>query len=482
MKYANITVQPNTLYYGDCLDIMRDFPNNYIDLICLDPPFNSNRNYNTIFKGSGLRNIDPQIKAFDDIWNWDDTSAERVERIKSAIANPASKVIQAFEIVNPHSKMLSYTSYMAERLFEMHRILKNTGSIYLHCDPYASHYLKLVMDAIFGEKHFRNEIAWCYKSTSQAKRWYPKKHQNLFFYTKGEEWTFNPDAIRVPFTSDKLGSHGGSWKGATKEELVEIHTRGKVIEDWWEIPMLNSMAKERMGYPTQKPIALYERMIKASSNEGDIVLDPFCGCGTTIDAALKNRRQVIGIDILPFALRLINERRLSVPLPVEGIPVSFETAGQLAETPKGYQKFQDWAVSLVDGLASNPVKVGDEGIDGFGMMAHKPDNMDERAILVQVTAASGSQNGKFGKLQDDVRNHNAAMGILITKDKQTAQHHWHVNLPSIQMGNTIYSPMQCLSIAEYYRNGERYEPPLKLPPLTNPWTGKPIQTTLFDAV
>jgi hypothetical protein len=128
------------------------------------------------------------------------------------------------------------------------------------------------------------------------------------------------------------------------------------------------------------------------------------------------------------------------------------------------------------------VKVGDEGIDGFGMMAHKPDNMDERAILVQVTAASGSQNGKFGKLQDDVRNHNAAMGILITKDKQTAQHHWHVNLPSIQMGNTIYPPMQCLSIAEYYRNGERYEPPLKLPPLTNPWTGKPIQTTLFDAV
>lgn len=478
----NIHAKANTLYYGDCLDIMEQFPDNYVDLICLDPPFNSNRNYNTIFKGSGLKNIAPQIKAFDDTWTWNPISAERVEHVKSAIANPASKVIAAFETFIPRSKMLSYTSYMAERLFQMRRILKDTGSIYLHCDPYASHYLKLVMDAIFGEKHFRNEIAWCYKSTSQARRWYPKKHQILLFYTKSEEWTFNTNAIRVPFTNDKLGSHGGSWKGATKEELVEIHTRGKIIEDWWEIPMLNSMAKERMGYPTQKPIALYERMIKASSNAGDLVLDPFCGCGTTVEAALKNRRRVIGIDVLPFALRLINERRLSVSLPVEGIPVSFETAEQLAEMPKGYQKFQDWAISLVDGLASNPVKVGDEGIDGFGMMAHKPDNVEARAILVQVTAASGSQNVKFAKLQDDVRNHNAAMGILITKGEQTARHRWPVNLPRIKMGETFYEPMQCLSIEEYYRNGKSYSPPLNLPALTNPWTGKPIQATLFDAV
>ena len=145
----NITANVNTLYYGDCLDIMQAFPDNYVDLICLDPPFNSNRKYNNIFKDSGLT-IEPQIEAFDDIWEWNEKASERVDCVKSAIANPASKVIEGFETFIPNSKMLSYTSYMAERLFEMHRILKDTGSIYLHCDPYASHYLKLIMDAIFG--------------------------------------------------------------------------------------------------------------------------------------------------------------------------------------------------------------------------------------------------------------------------------------------------------------------------------------------
>ncbi len=141
----NIKVEPNALYYGDCLEIMRQFPDNYVDLICLDPPFNSNEKYNTIFKGKhGLTDIEPQIKAFDDTWQWNDAAAKRVEEVKGAVANPASKVIQAFELCIPQSKMLAYSSYMAQRLFEMHRILKQTGSIYLHCDPNASHYLKLV--------------------------------------------------------------------------------------------------------------------------------------------------------------------------------------------------------------------------------------------------------------------------------------------------------------------------------------------------
>ena len=146
----------NTLYYGDCLDVMREFPENCVDLICLDPPFNSDKKYNSIFANSGM-NIDPQVKAFDDMWAWDEESAERVEHVKSASANPGSSVIAAFEHIKPRSKMLSYTSYMAERLFEMYLILKPTGTIYLHCDPYASHYLKILMDAIFGEENFRNQ-------------------------------------------------------------------------------------------------------------------------------------------------------------------------------------------------------------------------------------------------------------------------------------------------------------------------------------
>ena len=502
MKYATITAKPNTLYYGDCLEVMKAFDDNYIDLICLDPPFNSDEKYSAIFKGSGM-NIDPQVKAFDDTWTWNDTVVnERVQQVKSASANPASKVIEAFESFIPKSKMLAYTSYMAQRLFEMWRILKDTGSIYLHCDPYASHYLKLVMDAIFGEKNFRNEIVWSYNNRlSRNSKDFSNLHQTIFLYGKtsdavttsiyDENW--KPSATQKRRLERGYETRKGDLiiydenkfakSGVDENQYANVyHSRASQppVGDVWDVPILNPMAKERMGYRTQKPVALYERMVKASSNEGDIVLDPFCGCGTTIDAALKNNRRAIGIDILPFALRLINERRLGVELPVEGIPVSFETAQVLAETDKKGVKFQDWAISLVDGLASNPTKVGDEGVDGFGMFAYKPDNMDRKGIIVQVTSASGSQNHKFGKLQDDVRNHNAAMGILITKDEQTAQHRWNVNLPSIEMGNTTYPPMQCLSIAEYYRNGKRYSPPLDLPPLTNPWTGKPMQPTLFD--
>ena len=477
---AKITPEPDTLYYGDCLDIMEYFPDDWVDLICLDPPFNSNRNYNTIFKGSGLQNIDPQIKAFDDIWDWDDTSAERVERIKSAIANPASKVIQAFDLCIPQSEMLSYTSYMAERLFQMWRILKPTGSIYLHCDPYASHYLKIVMDAIFGKDQFQNEIIWYYKNASRGKKRLAKAHDVILWYSKlPEAYVFNRDDILVAFESGMT-----EWRYTKGGQAGQEMPEGKTPDDVIVMPALNAMAKERLDYPTQKPLALYEWIVKTSSTPGDIVLDPFCGCGTTIEAAQKLGRRAIGIDILPFALNLVNNKRLKPnglsPLDVQGIPVDRATAYNLADNDPF--KFQDWAVSLIDGFAANPKKTGDDGIDGFGMMLNKPDNMDQKAILVQVTGAKGAQKAKYERLQATVRNHNAAMGILITRDAQTAQRHWQHTLQPIEMGFTRYDPIQCLSIEEYYRNSEQYEPPLRLPPLTDPWTGKPMQTTLFDSV
>ena len=253
-----------------------------------------------------------------------------------------------------------------------------------------------------------------------------------------------------------------------------------MVDYWVDIPTINNMAKERLGYPTQKPISLYERIIKASSNRGDLVLDPFAGCGTTIEAAAKNGRRVIGIDILPFALRLINRYRLQPngidPMPTEGVPVNYETAKELVASDP--YKFQDWAISLIDGLASNPQKSGDEGIDGYGRILHKPDNMDRKGIVVQVTGASGSQLAKYERLQTTIRNTNAAMGILITLDKQPAGR-WTHNIDPVVMGETRYPPIQCFSIQEYYQNSERYEPPLRLPPLANPWTGKAIQPPLF---
>ena len=485
----NTPFAPNTLYYGDCLDIMAGFPDGYIDLICLDPPFNSNEKYNKVFKNSGLR-IDPQIKAFDDVWLWDDKSAERVERVKNAVANPSSKVIAGFEGFIPQSKMLSYTSYMAERLFIMHRILKETGSIYLHCDPYASHYLKLIMDAIFGEKNFRNEIVWSYRRWPVKGNDFQRMHDIILRYSRGDTWEWNQiyeskaESTLKVFGNKVVKSAYDSVGNRIPSETTDQESKGVPLRDVWDIGIIAPSAKERLGYPTQKPFALYERIIKASSNPGDLVLDPFAGCGTTIEAAAKNARDVIGIDILPFALRLINRYRLApngiMPLPIEGVPVDMDTARQLARTAPF--KFQDWTISLIDGLASNPQKVGDDGIDGFGMFLNTPDNMDRKAIIVQVTGAAGSQKAKFDRLHANIRNENAAMGILITLDKQTAQRNWKHTLDPIRMGETTYAPVQCFSIEEYYRNNEQWDRILTLPSLANPWTGKHMQQkNLFDA-
>ena len=479
----NIQFQPNTLYYGDCLDILSDFPDGVIDLICLDPPFNSNRNYNNIFKGSGLK-IDAQIKTFDDTWAWNEQAADRVKRLKNAIANPASKVIAGFEGFIPHSKMLSYISYMAERLFVMHQKLKDTGSIYLHCDPYASHYLKLVMDAIFGEKNFRNEIVWCYSRPSARKqRQLSRVHDIIFWYSKGKEWVFNPDLIRQPYAESRRASEGYSGQASKiASGSVELDNKGKFPESWIYIPPLKDNSHEYLGYPTQKPLVLYERIIKASSNPGDLVLDPFAGCGTTVEAAAKNGRKAIGIDTLPFALRLINQHRIAPngiqPFPIQGVPVDFDTAFTLAKADPF--KFQDWTISLIDGFAANLQKVWDSGIDGFGMLYTKPDNMDRKAIIVQVTGSSGPQKAKFDRLQTTVRNENAAMGILITLEVQYVNTNWKRSLPPVRMGETRYPAIQCFSIQEYYQKRGNWERILRLPPLANLWTGKLMQKTLFE--
>ena len=213
------------------------------------------------------------------------------------------------------------------------------------------------------------------------------------------------------------------------------------------------------------------------------MFDPFCGCGTAIEADRNLNRKAIGIDILPFTLRLVNNERLmpnGLHMPIMGVPVDVPTAQSLVnEDPF---KYQDWAVSLVDGFASNPKKTGDDGIDGYGVIHHKPDNMDRKAILVQVTGSKGQQRAKYDRLQTTVRNYNAAMGVLITQEKQTAQSQWQYNLEPIKMGRTTYAPLQCLSIEEYYQHNKQWQKVLDLPPLANPWTGKLMIASVFDTV
>ena len=293
-----------TVWTGDNLHIMRGMNDACVDLIYLDPPFNSNRNYAAPIgsKAAGA--------AFKDAWTLSDIDVH--EHGELADRSPAVyKVIDAAR--DTHGKgMMSYLIMMALRLIETHRILKDTGSIYLHCDPTASHYLKLVMDGIFGRQNFRNEIVWAYTGPGSPRmRQFNRKHDTILWYAKGKIWTFNRDDVRLPYKDPnqrprKAFDTGKSFEPA---EIEAMRKRGKVAEDWWnDIAVAVRSPKERIGYPTQKPLKLLERIIKASSSPGDMVLDPFCGCATTLVAADRLDRQWAGVDLSPLAVKLVKQR------------------------------------------------------------------------------------------------------------------------------------------------------------------------------
>ncbi len=306
---ANWTNQ--TIFTGDNLDILRGMNSECVDLIYLDPPFNSNANYAAPI-GSTAAGAE-----FKDTWGLNDINLAWHGLIKHEHPGLYDLLLAVRQIHG--DSMMSYLIYMTPRLMEMRRVLKPTGSIYLHCDPTASHYLKLIMDAIYGRNNFRNEVVWCYTGPSNAKKYFPRKHDIILFYAQ-QGYDFHPDAVRVPYSDSSLkrisagynapDQGGAKWGeyGHSTERMKELAQRGKVVEDYWNIPTVSRNRKERTGYPTQKPLALLERIIKASSSKGDIVLDPFCGCATTCVAAHKLDRQWVGIDISPLAATLVVSR------------------------------------------------------------------------------------------------------------------------------------------------------------------------------
>ena len=285
---------PSTIWTGDNLAILRGMNDACVDLVYLDPPFNSNRNYEAPIgsKAAGA--------SFKDAWTLSDVDV--CEHGELADRNPAAyAVITAARLA--HGKgMQSYLIFMAVRLLEMHRVLKPTGSIYLHCDPTASHYLKLLMDGIFGKGQFQNEFIWYYSGGGASKKRWARKHDVILFYVKGKKWTFNSDDVRV----------GYKWTAGQRraDGSERQYSKGKLPDDVFEQHSLMPWAKERTGYPTQKPLALLERIIKASSNPGDLVLDPFCGCATSLVAADRLGRQWAGIDLSPLAIKLVKQRIL----------------------------------------------------------------------------------------------------------------------------------------------------------------------------
>ena len=294
-----------TIWTGDNLDIMRGMNDESVDLIYLDPPFNSKQDYAAPIGSDGA------IAGFKDTWTLSDIDITWLDLLE-AKHKKLYRVIQA-ALTNSDK---SYLIYMAVRLLEMHRLLKPTGSIYLHCDPTMSHYLKLVMDAIFGRKNFRNELVWYYfKPHSSDRRW-PRNYDQVLYYTVSDDWTFNHEATLFEYDDkskrryDKIDEHGRRYKMYYDKSGVERRAYMKTgrADNVLKIPFVQGTSKERVGYPTQKPLALLDRIIEASSNKEDVVFDPFCGCATTLVSADRLNRQWIGIDISKVAVSLVKER------------------------------------------------------------------------------------------------------------------------------------------------------------------------------
>ncbi len=293
-----INLKNRTIFCRDNLEILQGINSQCIGLIYLDPPFNKKKIFTAPIGTSA------EGASFKDVFREEDVKIEWIKEIEED-HYAIHRLLNAVREIEGHSSYnFCYLCYMAIRLIECHRILNDTGSIYLHCDPTMSHYLKLLLDCIFGEKNFRNEIVWGYTGPSNTKRWFPRKHDTLFFYAKSDRVGFNWREVRVPYQKLETGKTSGIFK-----EAATLDSNGKVVEDWWHtISPVGRIAKERTGYPTQKPLTLLERIIKASSREGDMVLDPFCGCATTCVAAEKLKRQWIGIDISVKAYELVQIR------------------------------------------------------------------------------------------------------------------------------------------------------------------------------
>lgn len=521
----------NKLYFGDNLHVLREhIADESVDLVYLDPPFNSNANYNILFKSPEGADSDAQIEAFEDTWHWNANAESAFDDVMRSGNTAAFELLRAMRAFLGDNDMMAYLAMMAVRLLELHRVLKPTGSLYLHCDPTASHYLKLLLDGVFGADKFRSEIIW--KRTSahnSAKRWGPI-HDTIFYYSKTDNYLWN--RIHTPYDQSYLdryykhkdengklyrlsdltasgtrnGESGTAWNGfdptafgrhwaipqIIKDQFPDapdgiktlgwldlIHEKGLVemtgegvgwphfrrylemmegespqdiIDD---IPPLGRRHAERLGYPTQKPLALLERIIAASSNEGDVVLDPFCGCGTAVHAAEKLGRQWIGIDVTHLAIGLI-EKRMKDAFPglafeVVGRPQDLQSALDLAARDK--HQFELWALSVVE---AQPWKGGRKGADGGidGIIYFKPDGKRTERAIVEVKGG-GVGVKDIGRLAQVMDRERAPIGVFITAQAPTRAMERDAAAVGVwenELTGKRHARLQILTLAELFQN------------------------------
>lgn len=480
----------NKLFYGDNLEILRKhIPEDSVDLVYIDPPFNSKRDYNIIYDGATA-----QTKAFGDTWSL--IGVQDLEKLiyenEPQRYHNLHSLFDGLKHILYHSptasdkSMYAYLLNMGVRLIELNRIIKETGSIYLHCDPTASHYLKILMDAVFGKENFRNEIAWCYDTGGRGKKHFPKKHDIIFWYSKSKNYHFLYDQVALP--RDTSTMHEPVLYDENKKPYQRNFKNGKeyryyldkgvLSNDWWiDLPALNPSAKERLGYPTQKPEALLERIIKASCQKGGMVLDAYCGCGTTIAVAQKLGMNWIGIDITYLAVDLIQQRLIDhfylagIEHPTKpqeekakikflrdtevfGIPRDIGSAKKLARETKGdyvRKEFEKWSVFSVGGVYSEK-KGSDGGVDGYFYIhdADRKGNVSKKQCFIQV------KSGRIGV--KDIRDFDSTLnslaspiGIFISfADEITKPMRDYINsIPKYtSMLGRIYSKITIISIED----------------------------------
>ncbi len=539
----------NTLFYGDNLDILRSYiENESVDLVYLDPPFNSSATYNVLFKAPGGEGSQAQIEAFEDSWHWNASAENAFDEVMKSDNSDAAEMLRAMRSFLKENDMMAYLAMMAVRLLELHRVLKLTGSLYLHCDPVASHYLKILLDAIFGAKNFRSEIIWRRSAAhNKLSRQYGPIHDTVLFFAKSNDVYFKPGA--TPYTrqyikkmfrhSDergafrlneltgsgtRTGDSGKPWRkydpttkgrhwaipaslreylpnngeGMTSQEMLDVLAesdnivispegrptykqrtgRGTPYQDIWayqagtagalqgteaeidaDVKWLDA-EEEKLPYPTQKPLGLLERMIFSSSNEGDLVLDPFCGCGTTVHAAQKLNRRWIGIDVTHLAISLVR-RRLIDAFPqalfeVHGVPKDLGGARALAEADK--HQFQLWALSMIEAQPyKGGKKGGDTGIDGY--LYFKPDGKVTEKAVVSVKGGQNLNPNMVRDLVGTVDAEKAKMGVFVTlEDPTTGMRRAATAAGFYQTEHGKYEKIQILTVEDLFE-GKRVHMP-----------------------